>query len=112
MNAVELLRLCLREMEHARGADAESLRLEMRNDLSRLVGTEGIRLDDRECMTFSWHGQDPMSLRTMSPRVRKPTSRPSSTTGTRSTSLLVIKLATSASGCSGDTQSTCRVITS
>ena len=40
----------------------------------------------------------------MSPRVRKPTSCPSRTTGTRSTSLLIIIDATSASGCSGETR--------
>ena len=62
-------------------------------------------------MSKSW-SQCPISLRTMSPRVRKPTSRPSRTTGTRSTSLLLISDATSAIGCSGATHSTCRVIAS
>src|SRR5665647_1219980 len=98
-------------MEHARRAQAKALRLEVRENLASLVGAEGVGLHDREGIAIG-HGQDPMSLRTMSLRVRKPTSRPSCTTGTRSTSLLVIKLATSAIGWSGETHSTWRVITS
>src|SRR6185437_5651814 len=104
----------------ARSANFETLRFQVRHDLSRLAAAKRIRLDDRQRIIAgrqsttarSSHRHGPMSLRTMSPRVRKPTSRPSRTTGTRSTSLLLINAATSATGCSGATHNTCRVMTS
>src|SRR5664279_3319426 len=105
MHAVELLRLRGGEVHDARSTHAKAMGLEVRDDLAGLVRGEGVWLDDRERVAIR-HGQDPMSLRTMSLRVRNPTRRPSWTTGTLSTSLLVIKLATSESGWSGETQST------
>src|SRR6478609_7578145 len=111
MHRVKLTGLCLRQVHHARGEHLEALLLEVRDDLPRFAGSKGVRLDDRQGVIAS-HGHGPMSLRTMSPRVRKPTSFPSRTTGTRSTSLLLINAATSAAGCSGATHNTCLVITS
>src|SRR6476469_1993922 len=98
-------------MHDARGQDLEALLLEMRDDLPCFAGAKCVRLDDRQ-RVITGHGYGPISLRTMSPRVRKPTSFPSRTTGTRSTSLLLINAATSAAGVSGATHNTCLFITS
>jgi hypothetical protein len=53
MDGVELARLGLRQMHHARRQHFETLRLEVRDDRARFSGTKGVWFDDRECVIAS-----------------------------------------------------------
>src|SRR5690606_26848539 len=120
VDRIELAGLCLREAEHADGADAEPLLFEVSKDLSGTPGGNGVGLDDRECQAhvsdFLWLRigavQRPNNLRMMSLRVRKPVSLPSLVTGNCSTSLLIIMLAASSRPSSSEMHSTERVMMS
>src|SRR5213083_832140 len=94
MHFVEGLGLRGAELDEAGGADGESGGLQVRNDLSREASLDRVGLDDGECEHVK--GLGAKGRRTTSPPATTPTTTPSRTTGKRSTSLELIKLATSA----------------